>query len=158
VTDAVAVGGLFVGVGAALLAGVAWLLALAHASDGWPSVSGRVTESKCTGAWGTSSSGSRLFSLRLSYEYEVDGRRFEGHRVAFGDMLWSATKSKQSVDALCKLYHPGRTVTVFHDPRQPGRCTLTRGVGQLPFYQTLGVGVLILLGGVGAMLGWIQVR
>ena len=95
--------------------------------------------------------------MLVTYEYEVAGRKYQGHRVAFGDTIWSAMGKRAKVAALVAQYHPGLPMKVFYDPAHPARCTLATGTATLPFLPTLVAGAAMLIGGVGAVMGWIKV-
>jgi hypothetical protein len=56
-----------------------------------------------------------------------------------------------------KTYHPGGEVTVYYDPADPSRCTLTRGTGNLPSRATFGVGAALVIVGASALPGGIKV-
>jgi hypothetical protein len=157
-TTANVIGWLLIGVGAALLLATGWLLVRARRSTTWPSISGRVVSSKRDYSASGSKSGGTNYRLLLTYAYEVAGNRREGHRVAFGDNLWSGSQSKESVDERVKFYHPGREVTVYYDPERPDSCTLTQGLGKLPFNATFVVAAALVFVGVAALSGWIPVH
>lgn len=157
-TNASVIGWLLIGIGVALVAATACLLVLARRSASWPSVPGKVLTSAIDTSSATSKSGGTTYRLALTYAYEVAGHHLEGHRVAFGDNLWGGTRSRDEVQARVTFYHPGRALTVYYDPQSPGRCTLTPGVGNLPFNATLAVGAALVIVGASAMLGWIRVQ
>lgn len=56
------------------------------------------------------------------YEYTVDGKRYEGDRLALG--LVMTLGSRDIIEAQIVDYPPGKPVTVFYNPRNPSRATL----------------------------------
>jgi hypothetical protein len=149
-------GWLFIAVGAVLLVGVAALLAFARTSTGWLSAPGRVVASGRAASQGIVSHDTDR-RLSLLYEYEVGGRKLQGTRIRFGDAIWAAT-ARSTVRRLLLQYPPGREVTVFYDPLHPERCTLDRKLDDLPFYPTMAVAAILLLGGLSVLLGWVKVQ
>jgi hypothetical protein len=157
-TSGTVIGWLLIAIGAALALSAAWLLVLARKSATWPSAHGHVVSAVRDTSSASSKSGGTTYRLVLTYAYEVSGNRFEGHRVAFGDNLWGSTRSRDEVDTRVKFYHPGREVTVYYDPQSPDRCTLTPGMGNLPFNMTFAVGAALVLAGTAVLHGWIKVQ
>jgi Protein of unknown function (DUF3592) len=98
------------------------------------------------------------YRLQVTYEYDVAGRRFAGHRVSFGDILWTRSRSKEDVKRRSAAYPPRSKVTVFYDGRHPHCSTLHTSIDEFRFYSTLAVATLFIFGGIAAMLGWVQVR
>ena len=154
--DAMVVGGLFVVLGIALLTGVGWLYAQARESVSWPSTSGRIVSADRETSTGRGQ-GTTSYRLVLTYEYSVAGRRLSGHRVSFGDLLWTWSRSSSEVERRRQRYPPGGEVTVWYDAKRPERCTLVNGLGDAPFHPTLLVGLILAAAGVAAMLGLIRV-
>lgn len=156
-SNAAVVGWLLAVVGACLLVGVGWLLLQARRSAGWPSTTGRVVEARRE----ETASGSRdhggKWRLALTYEFTVDGRRHEGHRVAFGDRIFPGRAHQKEVDDLVARYARGQQVTVHYDPRDPSRCSLQTGTADNPYYMLLFVAAALLLGGIAAAQGLIKV-
>ena len=58
---------------------------------------------------------------RVRYAFEVDGRRFEGERIGFGDDSGGANTA-----ATLARYPVGATVTVYYDPADPSEAVLER--------------------------------
>ena len=156
-TNAAVLGWLLIGIGVAVLIAAAWLLLLARRSASWPSTRGRVVTAKGDVSSRSSRSGGSDYRVVVAYAYEVAGQRYEGHRIAFGDNLWGNASSREEMDRRVSFYHPGREVTVYYDPASPDRCTLTAGVGNLPFNATLAIGAALVIAGTALLLGWIKV-
>ena len=83
---------------------------------GWPTAQGSITRSEIRGA-------GRRARHRLQYVYHVDGDRYVGHRVTLRDGL---IKYKTSDRA--RIYHKGRTVTVYYAPDDPAASVLEIGL------------------------------
>jgi len=157
-TNATVLGGLLIAIGAAIAIAGGWLLLIARRSASWPSTRGHVVGAKADVSSGSHKSGSGTdYRVVIAYAYEVAGQRFEGHRIAFGDNLWGNARSRDEMQRRVAFYHPGREVTVYYDPASPDRCTLTAGVGNLPFNATLAVGAALAIAGAAVLLGWIRV-
>jgi hypothetical protein len=154
--DAMVVGGLFVVLGIALLTGVGWLYAQARESVSWPSTSGRIVSADREASTGRGQ-GTTSYRLVLSYEYSVAAQRFAGHRVSFGDLFFTWTRSSSEAERRRQRYPPGGEVTVWYDAKRPERCTLVNGLGDAPFYPAISVALILAAAGVAAMLGLIRV-
>lgn len=134
--------------------GVALLLfgrkevAEAKASLAWPSVPGVVRESKVaakaddigrsasSGRWTKDSTPRYVYQAAVAYEYEVNGKKYSGTRIAVGD-LWRGDRSV--VVEIVGRYPCGCSVSVFHDPENPSACVLEPGVrGQTWFLSAIG--------------------
>jgi hypothetical protein len=157
-STATVIGWLLVALGAALLLTATVLFVQARRSSGWPSIRGKVLTSTRESLSATSKTGGTTYKLRVTYAYDVAGSRYEGHRVAFGDNLWGGSRSRDEIDERVKFFHPGREVTVHYDPGSPARCTLTPGVGDLPFSKTFVVAAGLIVVGAAALEGWIKVQ
>jgi hypothetical protein len=156
-SSASVIGWLLVGTGIAVLVATSWLLVIGRRSASWPSTPGTVVSAKGDTSSRSSRSGGTDYRVMVAYAYEVGGQRFEGHRIAFGDNLWGNARSRAEMDQRVSFYHPGREVKVYYDPASPDRCTLTPGVGNLPFNATLVIGAALVIVGASVMLGWIRV-
>lgn len=78
--------------------------------------------------------------IKLRYEYMVEGETFQGTRHFFGSL--NTTDS-----ALLDQYPAGSVVTVFYDPKKPGRSTLETGARPaLIFWGCVALVAAILLG------------
>lgn len=117
----------------------------AHASLRWPRAVGRIRSSKDDVAWEVSS-GPELEQLpHAEYDYEVDGKAFEG-----------STLGEPGPASIFRLIReeelrPGQSVMVSYDPRDHEISLLYPGAS--PFaYLTLGAGCAILLAGLVALV------
>lgn len=83
---------------------------------GWPTAQGSIIRSEIRG-------GGRRARHRLEYAYHVDGERYVGHRVTLRDGL-----IKYKTTDRARIYHQGRTVTVYHSPADPAASVLETGL------------------------------
>lgn len=74
------------------------------------------------------------FNVDLLYEYEWEGKTFQGRRLAFtpqandrGD-VWNGRWLKRTVAELDEARRNGRPVTVFVDPGNPSNSVVHRGM------------------------------
>ena len=109
---------------------VLWKLALAIRSRRWPFVMGRLQRAalKTVEYIGREPDGgvdsARMAAVDFTYEYEVDGKRFEGRRVTFSDHV---SKTPRTLERLLDEFRHAGHVRVFYDPRHPQRSVLLPG-------------------------------
>lgn len=121
---------------------LAWVLVVAFRqsrSYQWSSVEGTVIES-----WYKPPTRSRLLGTRqlgkshghsyLSYEYEVNGTRYEGSRYSAGRAIYD-------IKSLLSRYKPGDSITVYYDPKNPSSAVLKVGLD----WATLGAAAFVAL-------------
>lgn len=101
-------------------------LVQARSSLRWPSVMGTVTGSGTK----TQSSlrGGPATAADVRYMYEVDGKRFEGTRISFGQY---GTGDGGHARKEAEKYPVGKPVTVYYDPNSPATAVLEPAVGAL---------------------------
>ena len=107
------------------LAGFAWTWSrqrLGRSTHGWPTVRGRVVTSEVR-SYRSGEGGGRQPYPSVVYEYEVGGRRFRSKRIHFDELV----SSQARVGATVRTYSAGAEVTVYYDPRRPGRSVLEPG-------------------------------
>lgn len=105
----------------------------------WRQVPGEITSSEVDDS-------GKAPSARIRYEYRVDGDQFEGKRIAPIE-LWASYSS--SASNFVRKYPQGRKVTVFANPRWPGRAVLE------PQQQRIAAVCLLLLGVFLAVFAWL---
>jgi hypothetical protein len=158
VSEASVVGWLFLAIGLVLLVGVGGFFVVARASAAWPSTKGTVVwyvvaESTRTGYH------RRSFQPQILYEFEVEGKRYAGTRIRFGDSLWGWIRLEVWVgERLRTAYSEGQGVTVFYHPSLPSICSLNRLGGERRFVKLLITAVLLIAGGIGVLHGDIRVK
>ncbi len=130
-----------------ILAGVAVLIygigivRDARACVNWPRAEGRVV----TGTVETvgREKNKATYAPSVTYTFSVNGREFKGSRVT---LVPRNSISLQSVQATLANYPIGRTVSVFHNPRDPANCVLSTSTNGGEWAYAIG-GVLFI--GVG---------
>jgi hypothetical protein len=105
----------------------------ALASRNWPAAPGTVLSGTVQALSERHSDGtSTYFVPRLRYAYEVDGRRYEGERIRFGQIR----ESERGARKVLEQYPAGSPVEVRYDPANPAEATLeakTAGLGLMLF-------------------------
>lgn len=114
----------------------------AKASNDWPSVTGALTELQL---WGKRRINGEMVdseNLSVQYQYELNGKKFAGRRVAFYTLHYPET-----VD-FAKCYPQGSRVSVFYNPQNPAESVIVPGLHpQKPNSEIwlAGVGVVVLV-------------
>jgi len=108
----------------------------------WPTVQGRVVSRKVD--WGGPEAvgiGPPAFRFvpRVTYLYEVNGTKFEGHQIRYSTRLGKKEYAQAVVDALPDI------VTVHYNPENPAEAYL--------YPDSLAISVLIVAFGLVAALG-----
>jgi hypothetical protein len=88
-------------------------------SSGWPKVPAQVVGSEVEerASHGPEGGPNTLYSARLLFVYEVDGRTYTSSRVRFGEALGSGDESEAEMQRL--RYPEGAGVSVVYNPRNP---------------------------------------
>ena len=119
-------------------------------SSRWPHVSGKIFRSEIETR---SREGTRkTYWPVVHYSYEINGRRFIGDKIFFIQdgvgLSWATNK----ID----LYKPGRSISVYYDPKNLKRSVLEPGVSFLGILLTF-MGSLIfilIIGGLSFLCFW----
>jgi len=119
------------------------------ASESWPSVMGRIEESRIDDELSESGSVSRL---RVEYSYSVNGNSYRGWRIGFGE---HAGGDVSKVESLSVLYRKGSEVQVFYLDENPRVATLRTGLFGKPWME-IGLGIFSLT--LGGILGAITLK
>ncbi|PSB36768.1 hypothetical protein C7B81_12620 [Aphanothece cf. minutissima CCALA 015] len=121
--------------GAALVWLSAWLKLRSQQCRQWPSVMGRVTESRVDDA--------RLETTKpiLRYHYDVGGQTYVGFRASFSGY----GVSRAAMESVIKPYPQGSRVRVYYNPRHPASAVLDNTApSDWPYWLSFGVGFLVL--------------
>lgn len=102
----------------------------AVASPAWPTVEGTVTKSQVRRRRGNR-------SLRMRYEYDVNGQTYESGQIAFFGRVLAGTVTERR-----KRYPLGTKVTVYYNPDNPAVAVLEPGARIVSF---LGAGLVVVL-------------
>jgi hypothetical protein len=105
-----------------------------QASQAWPMVLGRVTDSRVVSAL---VEGGTTYEAHVRYAYDVDGRAFENGRLAFGDT--GTDGSQAAAQRLAARYPTGAIVHVYHNPANPQDAVLERRSGNSAILFVAGV-------------------
>jgi hypothetical protein len=116
----------------------------ARASLTWPSVQGRVIESRVVESRSTDSDGDTTTTYRpyIKYEYQVIGTTFTSDKLAVGPAVSTSNyrKSEEKVNRM----PVGSTVTVYYNPDDPTDAVLE---------QRSNAKLLLILGIIFAVIG-----
>ncbi|WP_375758618.1 DUF3592 domain-containing protein [Corallococcus exercitus] len=130
------------GVGVAMAIGGGQRVFRAHASQGWPTVQGRVTGSRVRTtvfSTGTFNGGPdhHVYRPVVSYAYAVRGTPYTSDTLAFDG---TGTGGPADAQAVSRQYRVGLPVTVHYDPDDPAVACLQCG-------RTEPVNHVVMLGG-----------
>ncbi len=117
----------------------------------WPAVRGEILEAKVR----THRSDNKdTWSCRVKYAYEVEGRYYEGDRIAFG---YTGSNNESMHSNLQKKLSRSKYVRVYYDPRNPAESTLATGIHRSAYLPVMfgalwltfcgGIASLVMLGG-----------
>lgn len=136
-----------------LVAGVGLGLFLArqqveiHRAESWTEAQGTVLSSTVEYHSGGSTNSEERWSPEVTYEYEVEGRKYTSRRVQIGGLSYARQGPADRMVAGLPVMGP---VTLFYDPDDPGEAVLVHGTDsddvKIGF---LIAGGLILLGIMG---------
>jgi len=133
----------------------------ARASTNWPEAEGKIisssVESHTSEKTGSSRDRSRsrggtttttTYKAEVFYEYTVDGKTYNGNRVAYGNV---STSSPSRARRIVDRYPEGKEISVYYQPDDPEECLLEPGMK----LQTLflpGFGLIFLCAGVAMFI------
>ena len=126
------------------------VVAHAWATNAWPSVSGRIVESRVE-TYQDQSDGETMHTARVRYEYHVNQARRSGSRIG---LLDHSSSSLRSMSQLAERFPAGAEVPVYYDPRNPAAALLEPGPPLMSFAPLL-FGLLAVLVGASA---WVRGR
>jgi hypothetical protein len=126
-------------IGIAAVVGGITLMSASRKARSWPVTTGRITErsvgpSTTTGA----SRPGRYFEPRVTYDYTVAGKSYQGHRIGLATEAYDEDKARKVVNELPDA------VEVHYDPANPGEAVLQPS--------SIGMSLLVLIFGVIAAL------
>ncbi len=117
-------------------------------TNDWPAAAGRIVESKIVekkvdGSSGRSRSriSERDYTVDVRYSYEVEGRRFEGDRLRYGNESHDSRASAREEQSLLAV---GKEVQVYYDPKTPSQSVLIKGIGLSWLGMALGMMALVI--------------
>jgi hypothetical protein len=126
-------------IGVAAVVGGITLMSASRKASGWPVVTGRIVErsvgpSTTTGA----SRPGRYFEPRVTYDYTVAGKSYQGHRIGIATQAYDEDKARKVASELPD------SVEVHYNPADPSDALLQPS--------SAGMGLLVLIFGVIAAL------
>ena len=101
----------------------------AKESISWPCSQGRITSSWVRFDPGAEEGSS--YQPRVTYEFYINWKRYEGNRIAFGD---NNTESSFSAQRIVDRYPVGKEVKVYYKPDNPHTCLLEPGLKAQAYY------------------------
>jgi hypothetical protein len=119
------------------------------ASEDWPTVTGRVTDSSVevqrneTGT-GRKKKRSTYYAPDVSYTYSVEGVPYSSNQIIYGATRYD---DKSTAQAIAGQYPKGSDVTVYYDPESPDSAVLEPGI-KSSSYTMLIMGIVFIVTGV----------
>jgi hypothetical protein len=109
-----------IGPGVALLSYAFWTIGKDSIGSRWPVVEGQVRSIR-------RKSGYRgIRHLQLTYEYEVEGKRYVGNRYSFG---WPAGRAGDTdLNAFVRTHPEGSGIKLFYNPKKPQQALVAPGL------------------------------
>jgi len=131
--------------------------ATAAATTNWPTIDATITLSDVREEITVSKRrASQGCWVTARFEYEVDGKKYEGDHISYsGDLPAADMKHAKSLAA---KYTPGQVVPAYYNPADPGFAILEPGDNEVIVNWIMrGAGGILVLIGV-FFLGWIAYR
>jgi hypothetical protein len=139
-----AFGALLLLVGVGLLAAGLWTIGRAVVATRWPTVPGVVVSSEIDvhdGRNNVDEVPATTYHPAVRYAYDVDGRRYVGERITWGDFGSTDLEERRAV---AERYPLGSPVTVHYRPNAPQHAVLQSGpVAFNLLMPALGLGLLV---------------
>lgn len=126
---------------------------IANSSRSWPATEGTILDSsvqqhvrnrQSPASSRISSNNTTTFSARITYEYSIQEKTFNGSRVAIGDYR---SGNRGHAEGVVRKYPPGKSVSVYFNPSSPELAVLEPGV-QLQAFFLPGLGAFFLILGI----------
>ncbi|QDU78294.1 hypothetical protein Pan97_53790 [Bremerella volcania] len=137
----------FVGFGVGFLGYGIYQLDQASRTTRWPAVRGEVLECQLRSH---TSDHKETWACHVKYAYDVDGRSYEGDRIAYG---YNGTNNKSMHSDLKQKLSRSRYVRVYFDPQNPSESTLATGIHRSAYLPVLFGGAwLAFCGGILALV------
>ena len=143
------VGGAFVAVGVVVGLLLCRKILIAISSKQWPRVAGELhsTDLKTVRYSSREVDGTADLAQAVvtdfRYSYEVDGIRYEGHRVTFADFV---NKTGGSLKTLQQRFRDQVHLEVYYNPRSPAESVLVPGVSVYNFTPLITAALFIAAG------------
>ena len=111
-------------------------------STSWPQTPATIVASGIESHSGCK--GGTTYEARITYAYDVNGTRYWGKRIAFGDY---ASNDRARAAAITGRYPENARASVAYDPEDPSRAVLETGIRRGAFLPA-GIGALFLIVGI----------
>ncbi len=111
----------------------------------WPTVAGKVVESKITGV--------KAISPQVVYEYSVAGSVYRNESALEAPGFGNAAKRQDAAEKLIAEYPVGRAITVYYRGENPAESVLNPNA-PWNVYMQLGIWIFLMFGGVVVVIGW----
>ncbi len=115
-------------------------------SSKWPVCRGKVVHSEIE-----QDEDSRLFTLKVEYSFEVDGRNVTGTMMRFGFPPDDRSETRSEVEHRAADFQVGAEVPVLHHPKNPRICFLQRSLDPWVFFH-LGFGLFVAAFSASALM------
>ncbi len=120
----------------------------AFSKRSWPITTGQIDSSQVVG--------DRAFRPLLHYHYYINGEKYSGmtdlHVPGFGGRM----NRLDAAEKLVKLYHPGKEITIHHNPENPEISLIRTGPSYTDYLATGTGAILFLIGTVIFLMRMIQ--
>ena len=124
-----------------------------EATESWPSTTARILSSSVhENVDRTRDANGRMqtkthYEPVVQYEYELDGRTYQGYRIKAGDYGGTVNRAYEIVNR----YPVGAQVPAYYDPDEASQAVLEQGADRTTVYLFGGMGVLFSMIGLGAV-------
>ncbi len=141
-------GGILMFVGLLILIAGIYNVTLALLSHTWPTVKGRIMESRIVSQRQQSTTAPNqyitIYSPKIRYQYTIDGTKYENNRIRFSGAGGSDRKIS---DKYVRMFPVNKSVNVSYSPGDKNNSVLIRGADLKTNIGTLVAGILFFLVG-----------
>ena len=124
-------------------------LRFGHASKNWPTVKGHIELSMVNKS--SSPRSGTTYAANIEYSYRVNEVYYRSKRIKFAPPFGTSF-GKSSAERLAAQFPQASSVTIYYNPANPKISTLMRGLSVGPLIFSLLFSVLLIAGGVLAIL------
>jgi len=129
-------------------------------SESWPAVMGRLQHHRLS-AFINTKGGKKTYSVRVAYEYTVNGKVYTSERLK----IWPGDfSSAVEADVIIKNLSSSPLVQVFYDPSNPAKAVLLRGTGgrkyTLAFWgvMLIAISTYVVFSEWGLFINWLSIK
>lgn len=141
---------IFLIVGVLLGGFLLWQLIKGMRAKNWPTVQGKVVNSRVTTSVSRDSDGdlSTTYGAEIDYRYEVDGYEYSGDRRSFADY---SSSNKRRAEKIVARFASGADVPVYYSPDDPQKSVLEPGINLVSVLFLLLPGIFVVVGVLGLL-------